>query len=165
MPTNFNAYNPNFNPNMMNYAPQPYVPQNYQTPPQQYVQPQGMRLEYVHGIEGANAYQMPQGVTEVILWDNEVDSFYIKKLDEMGRPKVVAHKDFFDHVDPEPVKLEQPQIDMSKYMTQDDLMSALGKIDLSCFLTKDALNKALDEYTSTLVVGEQGKVVRKHEQH
>ena len=165
MPANFNAYNPNFNPGLMNYGLPQYVPQTYQPQPQQYQQPQGMQLQYVHGIEGANAYQMPPGVTEGILWDNEVDSFYIKKLDEMGRPKVVAHKDFVDHVDPEPVKNEQMQVDMSKYMTKDDLMETLGKIDLSAFLTKDSLNKALDEYTSTLVVGEQGKVVWKHEQH
>lgn len=165
MPVNFNAYNPYLNPGFMNYGVPQFVPQNFQPqqPVQQYQQPQGTQLQYTHGIEGANAYQMPPGVTEVILWDDEVDSFYIKKLDEMGRPKVVAHKDFFDHVDPEPKKIDHHEIDMSKYMTKDDLMETLGKIDLSAFLTKDTLDKALDEYTSNLVVGEHGRVVRKHE--
>lgn len=164
MPNNFYAYNPNLTPaypvygtGAPQYANPGYIVQSQPQAPQYPVQ-QGTQLHYVHGLAGANAYQMPPGVTEDILWDVEKDSFYIKKLDEMGRPKVVAHKDFFDHVEPE-TPPEAEKIDTSKYVTHDDLMQMLSQIDLSSFLTKDHLDKALNE----LVVGERGKVVRKHE--
>lgn len=97
-------------------------------------QPQ-MALIYVHGIDGANAYQMPPGVTKVILWDDEVDSFYIKALDDMGRPKVIAWKDFVDHVIPQAP--EQPVADTSMYITKADLK----------------------QYLSQLYVGERGRIM------
>lgn len=164
MPNNFYAYDPNLAPAYPSYgvvAPR-YANQGYPIPqqpqPSQYPMQQGTQLHYVHGLAGANAYQMPPGVTEDILWDDEKDSFYIKKLDEMGRPKVVAHKDFFDHVEPETPPEPEKQ-DLSKYVTREDLAQMLSQIDLSSFLTKDHLDKILNE----LVVGERGKVVRKHE--
>lgn len=57
--------------------------QNYQQ--MQQPQPQQTNgsngLPYVHGIEGAHAFPMPQGVNRIILWDDTVDSFYIKGYD------------------------------------------------------------------------------------
>jgi len=138
------------------YNPNPYAMPNYQTyNPIQQVAPQVARMDnvYVTGIQGANAYQMPPGVQQMILWDADMDSFYVKKLDEMGRPKVVAWKDFHDHVveqEPQVTQQPAPQIDIS---------AILSKIDLSKFLTKDDLDKALSE----LSVGEKGKVVRNNE--
>lgn len=99
-------------------------------------------MVYVNGIEGANAYQMPNGVTEQILWDADKDIFYVKKLDQMGRPRVVAVKDYFDHVEPEKTEpTTQPDIDLSKYVTKDDL------------------NKIIQELT----VGLGGRIVRNNE--
>lgn len=109
---------------------------------------QNQKLEYVHGIEGANAYQMPFGVTKVILWDNDVDSFYIKIIDEMGRPRVVAWKDFVDHVEPEPK--ESSPVDMGKYVTKEDLAGLMTKTDF-------------EKVLSELMVGVGGKVVRSNE--
>lgn len=131
------------------YAPAPAVPRYY---PQQAYEPQ-----YVTGIEGANAFQMPPGVTKIILWDTDKDSFYVKMLDEMGRPKVVAWKDFADHV--EPPREVQSSPDLSVYPTKKDLEDMLDKFDTSKYLTKDDLETALNQ----LVVGERGRVVRSNE--
>lgn len=119
------------------------------------------QLVYVHGIDGANAYQLRPGITEQILWDDEKDTFYIKKLDEMGRPKIVAWKDFFDHVEPEHIESQESvqTVDMSKYLTKDDLLSTLDKLGFSNILTKSDLDRALSELT----VGVGGKVVRVNE--
>ena len=140
------------------YPNQPFMaqptPQNIQPVPQY-----RMDFVYVTGLQGANAYQMPAGVQQMILWDTDNDSFYIKKLDEFGRPRVVAHKDFFDHVEREAAPA-QP-IDTSSFVTRKDLDDILSKIqvNLSGFLTKPELDKALSE----LSVGEKGKVVRLNE--
>ncbi len=104
--------------------------------------PATQTMVYVKGIEGANAYQMPPGVTEQILWDTDEDIFYVKKLDQMGRPRIVAVKDYFDHVEPEKTEpVEKPEIDLSKYVTKDDL------------------NKIIQELT----VGLGGRIVRNNE--
>ena len=112
---------------------------------QRYISP--YEPQYVTGIQGANAFQLPPGVQQMILWDTDNDSFYIKKLDEMGRPKVVAWKDFTDHVEPTP----QVQQNQSGYLTTADIQSLLSN-----FMTKDDFEKALGE----LSVGERGRIVR-----
>lgn len=134
-------------------------PQNYQL----YYEPQ-----YVIGIEGANAFQMPVGVSQMILWDSEKDCFYVKKLDEMGRPKVVAWKDFQDHVEPVNTQNEAQgtqnvaaaqQIDLNDFATKKDLEEMVNQIkqpDFSAYLTKEDFEKIL----SQLCVGEKGKVIR-----
>lgn len=111
----------------------------YPQPAQPYPVQQG--LVYVHGIEGANAYQLPVGVMKQILWDDTVDSFYIKALDEMGRPKVVAWKDFADHVIPQAPEVQKGSentLDMSMYMTKADF----------------------EQILSQLYVGERGRIMR-----
>ena len=127
---------------MMRYQPNPYEPQ------------------YVTGIEGANAYQMPPGVSQMILWDTDSDCFYIKKLDEIGRPRVVAWRDFSDHIIPAPENQNgsevQQSVDMSVYPTKKDLEDMLEKYNMTNYLTKDEFEKAL----SQLCVGERGRIVR-----
>lgn len=129
-------------------------------PPQPRIYPQVNPYDpiYVTGIDGANAFQMPPGVNRIILWDTEVDRFYIKMLDEIGRPRVVAVKDFFDHVEPEK-KAPPAGVDMSAYPTSKDLEEFLSRYDTSKFLTKDDLDKAL----SQLTLGAQGRIVRNNE--
>ena len=152
------AYN-NFGQGFNNYGGSQY-PQNISTVAYQPFPNQNKQLDYVHGIEGANAFQMPPGVTKVVLWDTDVDSFYIKMLDEMGRPKVVAWKDFTDHVEPEEKTPEETKnLDMDKYLTKDDLLNTLDKLGFSDLLTKQDLDKALKELT----VGVGGRVVRTNE--
>ena len=113
---------------------------------------------YVHGLEGANAYQLPMGVMRQILWDDEQPRFYIKALDEFGRPKVIADNDFQPHVEPQTEQHvgNSEQIDFSVYPTRKDLEDFLNKFDTSKFLTKNDLDKALSELT----LGAQGRIVR-----
>ena len=109
---------------------------------------------YVHGIEGANAYQLPVGITRQILWDDENPRFYIKALDEFGRPRIVADNDFQPHV--EPIKQEPVQMDFSDYPTKKDIEIFLDKFNASNFVTKDYLDSVLDKLT----LGAQGRIVR-----
>ena len=133
-------------------SPQPY----YGVTSQNAYQQSTMPLVYVHGREGANAYQLPPGVTKQLLWDDEVNRFYIKAIDEYGRPKIVADNDFFPHVD-EPVKQSpSDQIDFSVYPTKKDLEEFLSKFDVSNYLTKNNLEEALSHF----MIGERGRIVR-----
>lgn len=115
--------------------------QNYQQ--MQQPQPQQTNgsngLPYVHGIEGAHAFPMPQSVNRIILWDDTVDSFYIKGYDDMGKPKVLAWNDFSPHVEEktEPTEPENP----------------------SEYVTKEYFDKVLRE----LKIGEKGRIVRSNE--
>lgn len=114
---------------------------------------------YVHGLEGANAYQLPMGVMRQILWDDEQPRFYIKALDEFGRPKVVADNDFQPHVEPAKESSQVhngEQIDFSVYPTKKDLEDFLAKFDTSSYVTKDYLDKEL----GGLTLGAQGRIVR-----
>lgn len=134
-----------FNPYVSNYPNYAQIQQmqNYQQMQQvqQQLQPQQNQngsngLPYVHGIEGAHAFPMPAGVNQIILWDDTVDSFYIKGYDNMGKPKILAWNDFAPHVEP---KKEAPAPESN------------GK-----YVTIDELNKALSE----LKIGDQGRIVR-----
>ena len=120
---------------------------------------------YVHGRAGADAFQMPNGVNRVILWDDEVDRFYIKGYDNTGRPRVLADNDFGPHVEPN-IPENQNGIDLSQYATKEDIKAlmneAVGSIklpNLSCYVTVSDLNKALSE----LSVGNGGRIVRTNE--
>lgn len=122
---------------------------------------------FVTGRAGADAYQLPPGVNEQILWDDDSPRFYVKGYDEKGRPRVLEDNDYQGHVDSDVVKND---IDMSLYATKDDikaLMSdALKKIkmpNLNGYVTTDDLNKALSEFLSELCVGSGGKVIRSGE--
>lgn len=118
---------------------------------------------FVTGRIGADAYQLPPGVNVQILWDDEQDRFYIKGYDEKGRPRVLADKDFFDHVEQE---TPQASVDMSMYATKDDIRAMISdalkknKIpNLSSYVTTDELNKIISE----LCVGSGGRVMRANE--
>lgn len=143
----------NFNQNP-SFSPAPYLVNNsipasgyfnqqpaYTNQPQQQVGPGPNGLRYVHGIEGAYAYNMLPGETQVILWDDTDDSFYIKGYDNMGKPKVLAWNDFKPHVENRKPQQQQRQVDMSQYLTKKDL----------------------DKIISQLTIGEQGRIVRVNE--
>lgn len=143
-PSNY-PYN-NFGPVQQGY----YVNQN------QYQPQTNTQLIYVHGREGANAYQLPPGVTKQILWDDEVDRFYIKAIDEYGRPKIIADNDFFPHHEDTKMEGALSNVDLSDYPTRKDLEEFLGKFDTSAFVTKKYFEDALNN----LSLGAQGRIVR-----
>lgn len=140
----FNNYNPYQNSNVYSQQPMNTV--------QALMQP-----IYVHGRAGAEAFQLSPGVVRQILWDDETDRFYVKALDEMGRPRIVADKDFTDHVEPiAPQASEASSIDFSVYPTKRDLEEFLSKFDVSNYLTKADFDKALGQ----LSLGVGGRIVR-----
>lgn len=122
---------------------------------------------YVTGRAGADAYQLPPGVNEQILWDDDSPRFYIKGYDEKGRPRVLEDNDYQGHIDSEAA---QSNIDMSMYATKDDIKTIVSenikkiKIpNMSGYVTTEDLNRALAEFLSELCVGSGGKVVRSGE--
>lgn len=115
--------------------PQPVtgVP-TYQTP---YPQNPFQQI-FVQGIEGARAYQLPYGVTAAVLWDSEKDLFYLKQIDQMGRPFIAKICSYADY--------EEPKIEPE---------SNQNGIDSSQFVTKEYLDNILNR----LLVGERGRIV------
>lgn len=71
---------------------------------------------FVQGEAGAKAFQLPPGCTFATLWDTEAQIFYIKRIDQNGRPFPLEAYDYTPHVDP----ASQP-IDLSKYVTTEQL--------------------------------------------
>lgn len=149
--TGFNYYNPATG--LYNYQipQQTYIPTNVPAQIQPAFQP-----IYVHGLDGANAYQLQPGVTRQILWDDEQNRFYIKGLDEYGRPKILADNDFTPHVEAQTESHNNDNVDFSVYPTKKDMEEFLSKFDVSRYLTKADLDKALSE----LSLGAQGRIVR-----
>ena len=150
-----------------NTVPQQSMP-NYGYPQPQMTQAQDNRfqlVDYVSGRAGADAYQLPNGVNNAILFDNDNQRFYIKGYDNNGRPRVLEDNDFQAHIEPEP-KVMQSNIDMSLYATKDDIQKmiteALANISIpnpSNFVTRKEFNKEL----SGLTVGNGGRIVRNNE--
>ena len=164
---NYNAYGvyPGYIAPVNNWGnTQTYQPQQIQ----QVQQPSDYR-EFVHGRAGAEAYQLKNGATMQVLWDDETDRFYIKGYDNNGRPRVLADNDFQQHIDPDPVQM--PTIDLTPYATKDDLQKMIDeafdkiqqnnstKPNLSAYVTKTDLNKILN----SLSVGNGGRIVRDNE--
>lgn len=159
-PANTTVWNANANgvPNS-SYAGWGYQNNGYNQAPPQKVDD---RI-FVTGRIGADAYQLPPGVNVQILWDDEQDRFYVKGYDEKGRPRVLADKDFFDHVEQD---TPQASVDMSIYATKDDIRTMISDAlkknktpNLSSYVTTDELNKIISE----LCVGSGGKVIRANE--
>lgn len=99
--------------------------------------PNMVQQAFVQGIEGARAYPMPYGVNAAILWDAEKDLFYVKQVDNMGRPYIAKTCRYEDY-EPEPqIPVQQP-------------------VNTEQFVTKEYFDQVL----SQLIVGEKGRVVR-----
>jgi len=129
--------------------------------PQQQSQPQSDGRIYVTGRLGADTYQLQPGVEEQILWDDDVNRFYVKGYDNKGRPRVVGDFDYFPHVEND---LPQSNTDMSIYATKDDIDSLKNWLNNALkkngkYVTQDEFNKVL----SGLSVGNGGRIVRDNE--
>lgn len=121
--------------------------------------------DYVTGRAGAEAYQMPNGVNEVLLFDNDTDRMFVKGYDNNGRPRILEDSDISTHIDPEPSPI-QPSVDLSHYATKEDIqkmindaIGGLSQTNLASYVTQTELTKALSE----LSVGNGGRIVRNNE--
>lgn len=115
------------------YPQQNYVQQNYQ--PQQ-VTPQQNGITWVDGVSSAKAYPVANG-TSILLMDSNENAFYIKSADQSGMPSIRI----FDYSErtiaqtPQPQAaqaseptIETPEIDLSIYVTKDELKDELKKV-------------------------------------
>ena len=104
---------------MMNIN-QPIYPNAYAN----MITPRTNGILWVQGIEGAKAWQMPAN-SNVMLLDSETDGrFYIKTSDNIGmcNLRVFEYKEITNEPKQEPV------IDMSQYVTKDELNEAIKSI-------------------------------------
>lgn len=118
--------------------------------------------DYVSGRAGADAYQMPNGVNRVLLFDNDTNRMFIKGYDNNGRPRVLEDNDFQPHVESEPAAMQMPNIDLSSYATKDDIKQMFNGIqfpNMSSYITQKDFDKALSE----LFVDNRGRIVRNNE--
>lgn len=104
------------------------MPNNYYNPWSQQQMSPAQQI-FVQGEAGANAFQMPMGCNFIILWeaDRSIPRFYIKQLDQTGRPLPVESYDYERHIDPPVVK----QSDLSNYLTIDQFRDLLGHLSVN----------------------------------
>lgn len=119
---------------------------------------------YVNGKAGAEAYPIPRGMNQVILWDTDSRRFFIKGYDNNGMPRVLEDNDYTTHVDPEPNP--QQNVDLSQYATKEDIrgmisnaFSSIQMPNMNSYMTKAEFEKILTE----LSVGNGGRIVRFNE--
>lgn len=150
MPYNYSQYQPNGGyqavPNQWYpyYTPTPTsgtgmqttMPVNQMQQPQQNNQPAGNQgFVWVQGEAGAKAYPVAAG-NSVLLMDSENPVLYMKSTDISGRPLPIETYDLVKR-DEKPIipQVQQPQIDMSQYVTISDLESKVEEL----------VNKALEK--------------------
>lgn len=124
-----------------NYFPagyQPYPPmyqnaQNnpMQNNPMQSNQQQNGGVIWVQGLEGAKAYPVSAGQA-VLLMDSDSNCLYLKSADQTGMPSLRV----FDYTERTETPSEPQNLDMSGFVTKEDL---------SLYVTKDELKKAISD--------------------
>ena len=133
-------------PNYNNYFPIGYqymYPQQFQPTVQQPVQPttitqpsvqqsnqsnNGLNgIIWVQGEAGAKSYLVAPNTT-VQLWDSESPVIYLKSADASGMPSIkTLDYTVRESTNQKPVNIQQPQIDMSQYVTWEALEERLNK--------------------------------------
>ncbi len=110
----------------------PYYP--YQQPmyQNQYTPQQHGGLIWVQGIEAAKSYPVSAGQS-VLLMDSESNCFFIKTADASGMPLPIRIFDYAERTTNNAHKSAQetrtePQIDLSAYVTRDELESLVSGI-------------------------------------
>lgn len=118
--------------NAVNYGQMPMYQNPYQIPQSnpympKPVVPQNNGINWVQGIEGAKAYQIPQN-SNIILMDSEKNRMYIKTSDNIG----MCNLRIFDFTEVTETSqghnsvVSQP--DLSQYVTRDELNSILEQL-------------------------------------
>ncbi len=106
-----------------------YQPQMYQN---QYNPQQHGGLIWVQGIEAAKSYPVSAGQS-ILLMDSESNSFFIKTADTSGMPLPLRIFDYTERTAGNAPKTAQethtePSIDLSAYVTRDELESRIKEI-------------------------------------
>jgi hypothetical protein len=110
----------------MNYNPGTYG-QNFNNYSGNVTANQNNGINWVQGLEGAKAYQLSPN-SNIILLDSEQDRFYIKTSDNIGMCSLRTF-DFTEVTDvSKKLSPDNKEIDMSKYVTKEELNAALSKI-------------------------------------
>lgn len=104
--------------------------QNYQTPnqfmPNQNRYMMQNNIVWVQGIEGAKAVQLPSN-SNIMLLDSENEGiFYIKTTDNIGMYNLRLFK--YEEVTNSPKQVVTPDIDLSNYVTKDELQEILKEV-------------------------------------
>lgn len=105
----------------MQAQPMPQPPPQMQAQAQQ---PEAGGMIWVQGEAGAKAYLVAPGNT-VQLWDSENPVIYLKSADMSGMPSMRV-LDYAERGGAQP-KQAQPQIDLSDYVTRDELETILAE--------------------------------------
>ncbi len=118
-----------------------YQPQMFQN---QYTPQQHGGLIWVQGIEAAKSYPVSAGQS-VLLMDSESNAFFIKTADASGMPLPLRIFDYAERSAQNTPKTAQetrtePQIDLSAYVTRDELESRISEI-LATRRTSDNNNR------------------------
>ena len=116
-----------------NYFPtgyQPY-PQMFQNNGVQQQTQQNNGIVWVQGLEGAKAYPITAGQA-VLLMDSDSNCLYLKSADQTGMPSLRI----FDYKERTETPQEPQNLDMSEFITKEDL---------SLYVTKDELKKAISD--------------------
>lgn len=121
-----------------NYFPagyQPYQPMYQNNPiqnnPVQNNQQQNSGVIWVQGLEGAKAYPVAAGQA-VLLMDSDSNCLYLKSADQTGMPSLRI----FDYTERTETPQKPQNLDVSEFLTKDDL---------SLYVTKDELKKAISD--------------------
>lgn len=101
--------------------------------PQMQVQPAQMQPQqadnsgiiWVQGEAGAKAYLVAPGNT-VQLWDSESQTIYLKSADMSGMPSMRI-LDYTERNAAQPQKQKQPEIDLTRYVTREELENILSE--------------------------------------
>ena len=102
-----------------------YQPQMYQN---QYNPQQSSGLIWVQGIEAAKSYPVSAGQS-VLLMDSESNAFFIKTADASGMPLPLRVFDYTErNAQKAPETRTEPSIDLSAYVTRDELESRIAQI-------------------------------------
>ena len=128
----------------MQFQTQPVYPQyfgnnqSFQTQPQAQMQSplnSASGVIWVIGKAGAEAHPVVPGY-EVALFDSTAPVVYFKKIGTDGKPEYL---DTYDLVKREDKKEETEKIDLSNYITRDEIVELVSSV------TKEEIDKAMSE--------------------
>lgn len=92
-------------------------------------QPVNNGINWAQGEAGARSFYVAPGKSEIIM-DSENSCFYIKSVDASGMPLPLRIFDYTERVTtPSAQPQEQPQVDMSGYITRDEFNELSARID------------------------------------